>query len=255
MSEDELNITEWLRRSKNTLGQIYPILIKKGSFFEIIDGKHRSQADPTWRTVEIEPPEDWPLSEEAYYLAVRIAANHRRRVSRKERQTDFLMLASQLEEEVSREKIVSTISKITGFSERWVQKLLPPKYKAAEKAHKKKVQKKAYTGDELVRHPKIEEENAKIVTNKASEQPIVVEKPIPPPHGASTPESVKVPASVPIPVTEKPKPKPRPKLPTVFACPRCHVEIKTVYCTKCFSELSVKDLAKILKKILKEGES
>ena len=253
MSEDELDIIEWLRRSKNALGQIYPILVKKGSVFEIIDGKHRSQADPTWHRVEIEPPKDWPFSEKAYYLAVRIAANYRRRVSRKERQTEFLMLASQLEEEgVSREKIVSTISKITGFSERWVQKLLPPKYKAAEKAHKKKVQKKAYTGDELIRHPKIEEEDAKIVTNKASEQPIVVEKPIPPPHGAFTPESVKVPASVPIPVTKKPKP--RPKLPRFFACPRCHVEIKTVYCTKCFSELEVREIARILKKVMEASE-
>jgi len=313
MSEDELDIIEWLRRSKNALGQIYPILVKKGSVFEIIDGRHRSQADPTWRRVEIEPPKDWPFSEEAYYLAVRIAANYRRRVSRKERQTEFLMLASQLEEEgVSREKIVSTISKITGFSERWVQKLLPPKYKATEKAHKKKMQKKTNTGDESVRHPKSGSKSTKIATlsepsDKKDEELI--------PHPKTEKRSTKIVISS-APSDERPdidrdiaegvvsenvkwildnstsdvnykatiprlsdaeleyclrcetresgrrqllrelerrRGAVKPKLVRTLTCPRCHVEIRTVYCTKCFSELEVREIAKILKKEMMEA--
>lgn len=243
MSDGE-EITEWLRRSKNALGQIYPILIKKGSFFEIVDGRHRSQADPTWRTVEIEPPEDWPLSEEAYYLAVRIAANYRRRVSRKERQTDFLMLASQLEEEgIPREKIVSTISKITGFSERWVRKLLPSKYKATEKAPPKEYA-------ELIPHPKIEKEATEIVTS-ITESKKELEK------TSRIPTYVGIKEAEETPKIEKPyevaveKSKPRLVLPKVFTCPRCHVEIKTVYCTRCFSELSIKDIVKILRRLSK----
>ena len=302
MSEDELDIIEWLRRSKNALGQIYPILVKKGSVFEIIDGKHRSQADPTWRRVEIEPPKDWPFSEKAYYIAVRIVANYRRRVSRKERQTEFLMLANQLEEEgVPREKIVSAISSITGFTSRWIRKLLPSKYKMTEKTHKKdeklishpKSESKSTKiailselsdkkDEELIPHPKTEKRSTKIITSsEPSDEKPDIDRDIA--EGIvsenvkwildNSTSDVNYKATIPrlsdaelkyclkyetresgrrqlLRELERRKGtvKPKPKSVKTLTCPRCHVEIRTVYCTKCFSELEVREIAKILKK-------
>jgi len=73
-------------------------------------------------------------------------ANYRRQVPRKETQVQLLGLADILKEEgVSRENMVSEISKIAPFTEQYIRQLLPAKYKMTEKGppHAK-----------LVSHPK-----------------------------------------------------------------------------------------------------
>ncbi|RLI96821.1 MAG: hypothetical protein DRP00_04810 [Candidatus Aenigmatarchaeota archaeon] len=46
----------------------------------------------------------------------------------------------------------------------------------------------------------------------------------------------------------------KPKPVRTLTCPRCHVEIRTVYCTKCFSELDVREIARIIKREMTEDE-
>jgi len=228
MSEEKEEFLEGLKKSKRTVGHIYPVIISKKTL-GIVDGKHRKQADPTWPEKQIEFPDK--KSE----VLFRMHANYRRKVSRKERQTEMLMLASYFEDEgVPREQMVSKLAEKTPFSERYIRSLLPSKYKMMEKA-RKTVHKHTELDEEPIPHLKTVMEATEIVTPSAPAEAIpaasgVVEKP-----SEAT--------------VEKPKPKLRPVIPRAFTCPRCHVEVKTLYCTKCFSELSVEEIAKILRRI------
>ena len=250
---DEEEFMEGLRKSRDIVGHIYPVIVKKGTY-EIVDGKHRKQVDPAWPEKEVEFPDR--KSE----ILFRMHANYRRAVSRKERASEMLLLASILEEEgVPREQMVSKLAEITPFSERYIRSLLPSKYKVTEKRHKKtrKMHKKehecAKMDEELVPHPKIvtpglgtineEKENEEVITANLAE-PAYGVAPIELPKseaGASNVENV---------IPEQPvKPEPkRPRAVKVFLCPRCHVEVETLYCSRCFSELSIREIAKIIRK-------
>lgn len=72
---DEYN----LKKSKTTIGQLYPILEDKHG--NIIDGFHRAEADPTWKRMKL----DHIDSEEKMILARAISNWHRRQVSREEK--------------------------------------------------------------------------------------------------------------------------------------------------------------------------
>jgi len=130
MSQEE--IVEGLRKSKARLRPLYPTLIEKGTM-NILDGKGRKQADPAWpeQEVEIKDPKDRVL--------IPLHANYRRQVSKKETQTYLLTLADMLEQEgVQPKEIVSKITELTPFTERYVRKLLPKKYKMAQMARQPK---------------------------------------------------------------------------------------------------------------------
>ena len=204
--EERLEFLAGLKKSRDIVGHIYPVIVKKGTL-EIVDGKHRKQVDPAWPEKEIEFPDK--KSE----ILFRMHANYRRRITRKERAAEMLLLASILEEEgVPRERMVSKLAEITPFSERYIRSLLPSKYKVSEFAHKRT---KVY--EELVPRMKTEAKATEIVTS---------------------PEHLKPPGKA-----------RRPAIPRTFTCPRCHVEVRTLYCSKCFSELSIRDIAKILRRL------
>jgi len=194
MSEEREEFLKGLGKSKNIVGHIYPVIVNKKTL-TIVDGKHRKQIDPAWPEKQIEFPDK--KSE----ILFRMHANYRRKVSRKERQAEMLMLASILEEEGT-------------------------------------------TDEKLVSHPKIVAEATEIVTppEPATHETETVEKPQPsvPVEEEKTFEAI----------AEKPKSKPKPAIPNVLQCPRCKVEVKTLYCTKCFSELKVKEIAKILRRLI-----
>jgi len=122
--EKREELIEGLRKSRRLLGPIYPIIVKRGTL-EIIDGKHRKQVDPTWPEKEVE------FLDKKSELLFRMHSNYRRQVSRKETQTQLLMIADILEEKegVPREQIASKLAEITPYSIVWIEKLLPKKYK------------------------------------------------------------------------------------------------------------------------------
>jgi len=115
-------VVEGLRKSKDRY-RLYPTLIEKGTM-NILDGKGRKQADPTWpeQEVEIKDPKD--------RILIPLHANYRRQVPKKETQTYFLTLADMLEKDGTPiHDIASKIAELTPFSEQYVRRLLPPKYK------------------------------------------------------------------------------------------------------------------------------
>jgi len=239
--EKEENFNDILKRSKDIVGYIYPVVIDKKTY-EIVDGKHRKEADPRWPEIQIE------FDSRKDRLLYRIHANIiRRKVSRKERAAQLCELALYLEEEgVPNEEIAQEIVKLVPeLSPGYIMNLLPAKYKSKKK-------REAGAKGAKIRKEKTGEAKAKIVA-EATE---IVTPPKPATHETETVEKPQ--PSVPVaPKVEKPfeamaeKPKPKPAaIPNVLQCPRCHVEVKTLYCTKCFSELSVKEIAKILRRLL-----
>ena len=177
----------------------------------------------------------------------------------------LLLLASILEEEegVPTEKIASELAKITPFSLSYIEKLLPEKYKAAKKRPRRtRKHKSVHVCTELdvglVRHPRVETEATETVAPseasavEAAAAPVEAPAaPAPTPPAPAAPIEAGRPAAVPV---SKPSARPRrPAIPRTFTCPRCHVEVKTLYCSKCFSELSIRDVAKILKRMEAEA--
>ena len=245
--EERLEFLAGLKKSKDVIGHIYPVVVKKGTL-EIVDGKHRKQVDPTWPEKEVEFPD------KKTEILFRIHANYRRKISRKERRAEMLLLASILEEEgVPRERMVSKLAEITPFSKPYIRSLLPSKYKVTEKRHKT-AHKRTELDEKLVSHPRIGTEDTKTVAPSASavEAAAPVEAPAAPaptPPAPAAPIEEVGPAAVPV---SKPSGKARPRRPAIprtFTCPRCHVEVRTLYCSKCFSELSIRDVAKILRRM------
>ena len=135
------------KKSKSITGPIYPVIIDKNTG-EIIDGKHRKTDDPTWPEKIVDPKD---LKEKTL---LRMHANYRRKVTRKETKVQLLMLASILEEEgVPREHMVTELTKITPYTKQYVRKLLPAKYKVMEKSRKEPAIKYLTTDEKLVSHP------------------------------------------------------------------------------------------------------
>lgn len=131
------------RKSKDRVGYIYPILVDKDTY-EIIDGKHRRADDPRW-------PEKMVETKNLYERTlIRMHANYRRKVSRKERQAQMILLAKIAEEEgTPREEITRKLAEDTPYGLRYVEKLLPRKYKLTKFAPKRVVSRKKEV--ELVR--------------------------------------------------------------------------------------------------------
>lgn len=234
-NEKEGEITEVLKRSKDIVGYQQPVIIDKNTL-EIVDGRHRKQADPGWPEVYRE------FKNQKERLLYRIHANIiRRTVTRKERASQICELASYLEEEgVPAEQISQRIIELVpSLSPKYLINLLPARYKSHDKrrAGVKSAEKRKRKELEI-RVP--EKETAKSI---ALSEPRISEKlSIQEMDRISPAEAIFVEKPIPKETTiEKPIPK-------SFVCPRCHVEVGTLYCTKCFSELNVKDIAKILRR-------
>ena len=209
-----------LKRSKDVVGYLQPVVVDADTY-EIVDGRHRKEADPGW------PEERRKFKGSKEKLLYKIVSNNMRRtVSKKERQSQLLELALHFEDESApREKMASKISEETGFSLRYVERLLPKKYKETRFAPKR----------------------TKVYVDLGRPQLVKPEKPKPSEAGAgfepAKPEFVEnekiVAAETSVPEPSKPKP-PKPK---TVVCPYCKEPISKLVCSNCLvGKISVKDL-------------
>ncbi|MEM2050114.1 MAG: hypothetical protein QXZ11_03210 [Thermoproteota archaeon] len=126
MSEDE-EISELLKKSKEVVGPIYPVLVDKATG-EIIDGLHRSMVDPKWPRQEIE------VQDRKQVILIRLHAHYRRQISQKEVNYLLIKLAEELAKEgVPRGQIVKEVANLSGYSLSRVKSALPAKFKDKEK--------------------------------------------------------------------------------------------------------------------------
>ena len=114
-----------LKKSKEALYELYPVL--KDAYGNVIDGFHRLDADPKWRTETLERI-DTPT---ALHLARIVANTHRRTISKEERRKQIAALADSLMENdgIRRGDVVSTIAELTSFAETYIRRLLPKESK------------------------------------------------------------------------------------------------------------------------------
>ena len=242
----EENFKEILKRSKEVVGYIYPVVIDKKTL-EIVDGKHRKEADPKWPEVQVE------FNSKKEKLLYRIHANlMRRQVSRKERAAQLYELALYLEDEgVPTEQIAQEIVKLVPeLSPGYIMNLLPAKYKSKKK--REAGAKGAKVRREKLRNSALQSTETLIPKTSSNEGSAAMPEKL----GLSSISTSTVNSLFEDPAKslETPKTsKSRPKIPRILICPRCRVEIRTVYCTKCFSELEVREIARILKKEMLEA--
>lgn len=118
-----------LAETRRSLDELYPVLLDAHG--NLIDGNSRLDAAPGWRTETRENVK----TRSQLWLARIVANSCRRVVSREERATQITELAKSLMEEgVPREDMVSTVSRLTTFSDRYVRELLPDMYKRGYRA-------------------------------------------------------------------------------------------------------------------------
>jgi hypothetical protein len=120
-----------LARSATAVGELYPILVGVYDKGKVVDGFHRKKVNPNWR-VEVLP---WVKTKRDYLVARIVANTHRRHITAEERQHDMTDLAEFLfsEDRVFKGDIVKQIAETTGFTERYVRRLLPDRYKMTER--------------------------------------------------------------------------------------------------------------------------
>jgi len=121
-----------LKNSSDRVGQLYPILIDH--FGQIIDGEHRSKANPNWRRVKL----DHIKTEKDLFIA-RIACNTIRRNATSREKTELLEKLGQIciNEGTPIGKVVYELMYQTGMSYRWVAKYLPKRFKDNKRAHQR----------------------------------------------------------------------------------------------------------------------
>ena len=274
---DEEEFIEFLRKSREQIGELEPVIMTEDG--RIIDGRHRLAAHPGWRKVIVKKSPKEALKE-------RIHRTLKSRVTRKERKAQILEYALYLEEEgVKPEKMVSALAKELPFSEDYLRKLPPAKYKNKER---RKAALKRHERLAGLSSAKIGNKNTKIANSfELSSENLDIDQNIAEGvvsenvkwilHNSTSAVSYK--AVVPrltdaeleyclryetresgrrrlLRELERRKGtiKPKPKPVKTLICPRCHVEIRTVYCTKCFSELEVREIARIIKKMIEAHE-
>lgn len=125
-----------LKKSKETIGQLYPILEAKDG--EIIDGFHREEADKNWKRVRLEH-----IDTEEKKLIARLVANfHRRPITREEKAEWINGLAEIYKKQglkirigiEGKNEISEKIQEVTGLSKTTVVNYLYTDYKQ-EPAH------------------------------------------------------------------------------------------------------------------------
>jgi len=129
MTEYDEEIVEWLKRSREIIGELEPVIATPDG--EIIDGKHRLKAYPGWKTVTVE-------AEELDKIVQRIHRNIHRKMSRAETKQAIIQLALALEKKgIPKDSLIDEIKKYTPFSEDYIRSLLPAKYKREYKKKEK----------------------------------------------------------------------------------------------------------------------
>jgi len=109
-----------LKTSSQFVGQLYPALLDANG--EIIDGKHRLEADPTWPTIEVKT-----IDSEEKRLVAMLIANICRRVVSPEEKTEILARLCRIYQRqgLRSDQLAKELAKKTGMTYRWVMKYLP----------------------------------------------------------------------------------------------------------------------------------
>ena len=125
--------TEELKNSSDRIGQLYPILVDH--YGHIIDGEHRSIANPNWRRVTLDH-----IKTEKDLLIARNACNTIRRNATGKEKTELLEKLGQMciNDGTPIGKVAYELMYQTGMSYRWVAKYLPTRFKNNKRAHNKK---------------------------------------------------------------------------------------------------------------------
>ena len=113
-----------LQKSKRSVHELYPVI--KDAHGNVIDGFHRLEADPNWKTEILED-----IKTPVQLVLARIVANtHRRSVSKEERKLQLVTLAEELVKEgMKRENVIPAMVELTTFTERYIYGMLPAEYK------------------------------------------------------------------------------------------------------------------------------
>ncbi|MFH2111736.1 MAG: hypothetical protein ABIJ47_10820 [Candidatus Bathyarchaeota archaeon] len=116
-----------LKRSREKVGQLYPVIKANWGDNPIIDGYHRKNADPEWREVVLED-----IDSKEKFLKARIIANlHRRTVPASEIKAWVNELAEYARNEkgIQPGEISGWIAEETGYAERTIRRYLDEKFK------------------------------------------------------------------------------------------------------------------------------
>jgi len=120
-------IVEGLKKSEQEVGQLLPVFVTEEG--EIIDGFHRKQANPQWRKEVVEA-----VKTREDYLKARIAFNFRRVVKGDEIKAMIIELADiQLGKGIPKGELAKRLAEITPYTEKYILKLLPARYKVEVK--------------------------------------------------------------------------------------------------------------------------
>lgn len=117
-----------LKRSKVQQGYLLPVV--KDQHGKIVSGRHRKLADKNWREETINVKDE--LDREVKIIHY----NVQRRPSQKETAGRLLHIAKILEKQgVPDDEVLHRIVELVPYSLRWIQHLLPDKYKEVESTH------------------------------------------------------------------------------------------------------------------------
>lgn len=120
------SVVEGLRRSKALIGPLHKIILDAEG--NVVAGVHRREADSQWPGEihsEIRTAKDRVL--------VRIHENYRKNMPKKKVREELLELAGILVKEgVPEQKVCELICDLVPYAPRYVQRLLPPRYKRSE---------------------------------------------------------------------------------------------------------------------------
>jgi len=113
-----------LAKSKKSVHELYPVI--KDAHGNVIDGFHRLEADPNWKTETLEQ-----IKTPAQLALARIIANtHRRSIGKEERKLQLVTLAEELVKEgMRREDVIPAMVELTTFKNRYIYEMLPDEYK------------------------------------------------------------------------------------------------------------------------------
>lgn len=113
-----------LQKSKKAVSELYPVI--KDAHGNVIDGFHRLDADPNWKTETIAT-----ITTPLQLALARIVANtHRRSINKEERKLQLVAVAEELVKEgLAREQVIPAMAELTTFSEDYLRRMLPDEYK------------------------------------------------------------------------------------------------------------------------------
>jgi len=174
MSGLDKNTIETLKKSKEILGELYPVIIDEETG-EPISGRHRKQAG--WEFIEKFPKEKKEeiakklnIPVEVVPLILRIHTNVQRNISKVERKQEVNQLAEfLLKNGVPKGLLVKRLQELLPFSQQYILQLLSDEYKLEEQQKRKPVEEQKPKEEVKVEEPKKEEQKPQEVKKPIEE--------------------------------------------------------------------------------------